>query len=488
MRIVAALLLIAGLAWPAAAGAADLTSSALGNIFTQGQPVSFTLHADAANAHFRVRDFFGNEVAAGDVPLTGKRAVFAPHIPQLGYFKLEVSLGQGPALETALAILPAADPPARNSPFGVVTHFAKDWPTDILPLIGKAGIARIRDEQPWRKVEKQAGQYAFPPRLSGYMQELKAQNLDPLIVLAFSNPLYDNDKTPFDDAGRTAYAAYAASVTRRYRGQVSAVEVWNEYSGSFCDGPCRADRTGYYTAMLKEAYKALKAENPSLTVAGGAAVPIPLDYFDGLFRHGALDAMDAIVIHPYRKTPEGVEDKIEGLRQMMRRYGKEKPIWATEFGDTADMRKNRDDVARYLVRMSTLLLAAGTERIYWYLAKDYQEFSGMGLLLSESDPAGRYVATPAYPAYAVLIKELQGARFVRREASDPDSRVYLFSRDGKDIRIAWSTAGAAKYELRGAAPLQQIDMMGNSKSLAPQGGVISVTLGQNPVYLMSPAN
>src|SRR5262249_54112959 len=129
--------------------------------------------------------------------------------------------------------------------------------------------------------------------------------LDPLIVLAFSNPLYDSNKTPYDDRGRAAYAAYAAAVAKRYSGQVSAVEVWNEYNGSFCDGPCRGDRPAYYAAMLKETYKSLKAANPSLVVAGGAAVPIPLDYFDNLFRQGALDAMDAVVIHPYRKIPEG---------------------------------------------------------------------------------------------------------------------------------------------------------------------------------------
>jgi len=108
------------------------------------------------------------------------------------------------------------------------------------------------------------------------MSALAAQKIDPLIVLAFSNPLYNNDKTPFDDAGRASYAAYARAVAGHYRGQVSAVEVWNEYSGSFCDGPCRSDRPAYYTAMLKQAYTSLKAANPSLTVAGGAAVPIPI--------------------------------------------------------------------------------------------------------------------------------------------------------------------------------------------------------------------
>jgi hypothetical protein len=486
-RLAVAMLVL--LAWPGMAAAAELHSSALGNVFSEGQTPSFTLLASARTAHWRALDYFGHEAASGDITLAGGTAAFHPQIPALGYFKLQLSFqgGSDREAETALAILPLASPPSKNSPFGVVTHFAKAWPTDIIPLIGKAGIGKVRDEQPWRKIEKQPGQYQFPPLLSGYMGELAAQKIDPLIVLAFSNPLYDNDKTPFTEQGRAGYAAYAGAVARRYRGQLSALEVWNEYNGSFCDGPCRIDRPAAYSAMLKEAYKSLKAANPSATVAGGAGVPIPLDYFDGLFQHGALDAMDAIVIHPYRKAPEGVEEKIDALRQMMQRYGTVKPIWATEYGDTADMRNGRDNMARYLVRMSTLLLAAGTERIYWYLLRDYQEFTGMGLLLSDTDPAGRYVPAPAYAAYAVLIKQLDGAQFVRREPGDPDARVYLFSKGGSPVRVAWSAAGPLTYAMPGTGPVEERDLMGNARLLQPQNGKVQVTLDQNPVYLGAPS-
>src|SRR5271166_5301550 len=122
--------------------------------------------------------------------------------------------------------------------------------------------------------------------------------------------------------------------------------------------------------------------------------------------------MDAVVIHPYRGQPEGVEEEIEALRRLMAQYGPVKPIWATEFSDIADMRKSRDDVARYLVRMSTLLLSAKVERIYWYLLRDFEEFTGLGLLHDENDPLGRYTPTPAYVAYATLIHELDGLSFV----------------------------------------------------------------------------
>jgi hypothetical protein len=462
-------------------------AGALGNIFTAGETVSIPVQGGGATVRWSIYDFFGTEVTAGIARLSNGTAAIEPHIAMPGYFTLEVTPGESGTnaepVRATLAIVPVPAPSAA-SPFGVMTHFAKGWSTDIIPLIEKAGISHIRDEQPWRVVERTPGQYAFPPRLAGFMAELAAHRIDPLIVLAFSNPLYDANKTPFTDAGRDAYAAYARAVAQHYAPNVSVVEIWNEYSGSFCEGPCRSDLPAYYTSMLKGAYKTLKTADPSLTVVGGAAVPIPLDYFRHLFENGALASMDAVVIHPYRKQPEGVEQQIELLRQAMARYGTPKPIWATEFSDLPDMHKSRDDVARYLVRMSTLLRASNVERIYWYLFRDYQEFTGLGLVRDEKDPLGRYAPTPAYVAYATLIHELQGAHFLKREDTDPSLRVYLFSNGGKEIRVIWATAEGAAYELASAGPVRRISMMGDEKLLTPDAGRISLRPDRNPIYLI----
>ena len=77
------------------AAAAEVTSSALGNVFTPGQPIALTLHADARKAHWQMRDFFGRDVASGDLALTGGVAVFHPEIRGLGYFKLDIALEGG---------------------------------------------------------------------------------------------------------------------------------------------------------------------------------------------------------------------------------------------------------------------------------------------------------------------------------------------------------------------------------------------------------
>lgn len=459
---------------PLAAQGVTIGAKTLGNIFIQGETIAIPVRSNSAkDVRWTVRDFFGREVTSGTAHLDSGATLISPSIQTQGYFTLEI----GQDARTPIAVVPRPNP-AAVSPFGVMTHFAKGWPTDIIPLIEKAGIVHVRDEQPWRLIEKRPGQYEFPPRLTNFMAELNAHHLDPLIVLAFSNPLYDADQTPFSAAGRAGYAAYAKAVVQRYGATLPAVEIWNEYNGSFCAGPCRQDRPGTYTAMLRDTYSGLKSVKDSLTVLGGAAVPIPLDYYRQLFEKGALDSLDAIVIHPYRKQPEGVEQQIESLRQIMARYGTPKPIWATEFSDLPDMKKSRDDVARYLVRMSTLLLSARVERLYWYLLRDYQEFTGLGLIRDDNTPA------PAYVAYSVLIQQLSGVHFVRRDETNPDVRAYVFADDkGNESRVIWTTAKTAVYTMASAEPVRLVSIMGDETALPPDAGRISITLDNNPVYL-----
>jgi hypothetical protein len=216
----------------------------------------------------------------------------------------------------------------------------------------------------------------------------------PLIALTFENKHYDGGQTPHTDVGLQAYARYGAEVVRRFSEQIDAVEIWNEYNGSFAKGPVTANRAENYGRMLRAAYPELKRTKPSLQIAGGATAGVPLPYLEKLFATGALEFMDAVSVHPYRydETPEGIETVIARLDELIRRYngGKPKPIWVTEIGwltkkagAPGELTITEEDQANFLVRSSALLLSAGVERIVWYLMRDYAEFSSMGLVGGE---------------------------------------------------------------------------------------------------------
>ena len=446
---------------------------------------------------WKVKDFYGAETppVVANVAANGQ-ATIAPGLGRNGFFELRVTaLRNGnpvASAETTFAVVsPINISTMRDSPFGVMTHFAQGWSTDIMGLLARAGIVQFRDEQYWQNVEPTRttpATYTFSA-YQPYMAAAAALGLNPLMELTFANSNYDGGFTPYTEDGRTGYANYGKAVLGQFGSQIDTVEIWNEYNGSFFSSPVTnppPDRAFLYTEMLKKAYTAIKAVRPDVRVVGGAAVPVPLPWFKDLFDRGAHDFLDALAPHPYRSIPEGVETDMAGLQALSASYNRgngPKPIWATECGAPDTVHPGRQNMARYLVRLMTLMLSAGVERAYWYLAYDYGGYT-LGLVRSPTDPLGRYAPTAALPAFSTLIQQLYRATYVSRDNTDARTRMYLFRRGGNDMRVVWSTAGIAQLVLSTNTPLTRIDIMGNSTVLQPTNGIIAITADTTPFYLV----
>lgn len=461
----------------------------LGNVFTEGEPIEIPIETQAERLEYEVTDFFGKKVCAETADVTGGTAVLKPNVRARGHFAAKVRLVGGPGGEREIdfAVIEPVDlKNLQDSPFMAMTHFAQGWNTDMIPLIALAGIAAVRDEVYWAHVEKQKGVFDFAP-FDGYMAELKRAGIHPLVPLTFENPLYDEGKTPYSPAGREAYARYAQEVLKHYGSEIGAVEVWNEYNGSWCTGPAASDRPAHYTEMCKTAYRRIKEIRPDVTVLGSAVVSIPLPYMEDVFKHGCLDDLDAVEIHPYRGRPEGVEQEIAALRALIRKYnhGAEKPIWATEFGYLDPRGPN---APRLLVRQSALMLSQNVRSMSWYLMRDYNEFKGMGLVHDGSDARGPYSPAPAYCAMAAMIRLLHDARFTAREAAAPYSRTYVlrFRKGSDDLRVCWATH-PGRIRVTGAGAVTRVDLMGNRRSVKLNDGAAVLDVDETPFYLLGKA-
>jgi len=383
------------------------------------------------------------------------------------------------------ASLAAADAPPVDERFGVMTHFAQGWDPSWIASLKPAAISTVRDELYWNVVESPKGNFVFPAQYDRYMNGLKRAGVSPLIILSFENPNYDNNNTPYTDEAIAAYARYAVRLLRHYGTQIKAMEVWNEYNGTFNQGPATQDRAGTYLKMLRATYTAIKRERPDVTVVGGATSGVPLPYWTKLISGGALNYMDAASVHPYRytSTPEGLENDIAGLQSVMRSQGngQTRPIWVTEIGwdlktSTApgDLLIDPDVQARFLVRGYSLLLSAGVSRIYWYLLRDYNGLN-MGLLHDDA----KHTPKPAYRAMTTLIQQLRGANFVERENTLPDLYSVLFepasSSSGEPVRVVWSLT-PRQVTLSGATGI--VDLNGKAVDAGAP-----VTLTDSPLFI-----
>ena len=374
----------------------------------------------------------------------------------------------------------------NNERFGIMTHFSQGpsdgWPVSLIDELNSSSLRYVRDEIPWAGIEEKKGSFSFPAEYDAYMAKLNEYKISPFIVLAFANKNYDQGQTPHSEEGLAGYARYCREVLAHYGTQIHDVEIWNEYNGGFCTGPAAQAKEENYLKMLKAAYTSIKANRPDVTVVGGATAGVPLIYWEKLLASGAAKYMDALSIHPYRfeMPPEGIQNEVTSLRELIKKYngGKEKPIWVSEIGwgasnneVTGSMSITEEIQAKFLTRVYALLLSAKVERVYWYLLQDYQEFE-MGLLKRDSAPRKSYLALKT------LQKELQGMRFIKREASEDDLYSMLFAdNSGKEVRILWTISPTSKhYNLKTSDGV--VDMLGNSVDLSN-----GIDLTDEPLYI-----
>jgi hypothetical protein len=149
----------------------------------------------------------------------------------------------------------------------------------------------------------------------------------------------------------SAYASFASAAVQHYAALgVHTFEVWNEPNTAAFWTP--APSPSAYTAMLKAAFTAIKAADPSARVLTGGTAPAttdgtnyaPVDFLAGIYANGGQSYFDAVAHHPYcwPANPGDAQSwsawyqmygTSTSLRSLMVAHGDgAKKIWATEFG------------------------------------------------------------------------------------------------------------------------------------------------------------
>ena len=153
---------------------------------------------------------------------------------------------------------------------------------------------------------------------------------------------WDREVQRYPPVDARDYADALAFLVRRYGDRVAGWEIWNEPNLQYffnSDQPA-AD----YARIVRAAYPAAKAADPSATVIAGSLAESPPAFVEELFQHGIGGHFDAFSIHPYcgDSSPlDRLEDRwiknsfirgVPAVRDVLLSYGEDKPIWLTEFG------------------------------------------------------------------------------------------------------------------------------------------------------------
>jgi hypothetical protein len=479
---------------PLAQAAITFNQAALGNVFTTTEKIIIPVRCDGDRLEWSATDFFGNVVKTGEAVPANGAATISPALGRRGHFELRVvEKRSGSVVSEKATTFAVVTPMALSgngvSPFGVQTHSAQAGDLRAYTLFARAGIAHFRDEQYWEHIEKQKGVYTYPSMFTEYMAKAGAAKMQPLLTLDWSNPMYDYSAgmftAPHTDNGRAGFAAYSAEIVRKYPA-VKAVEVWNEYNaGTFITGPATANKAYHYKLMLEKTALAVRAARSGVKILAGGTVPVTHGFLRDVFAQGAMPFLDAVSVHPYRKTPEGVDAEMAELRELIKRHnnGAEKPIWATEFSYEVNNKGDQKEAATYLAQIVPLMLSQKVERMYYYLGVDDPSFAHRGLLAAANDSRGALTPHPAYVAYATAIRQLQGYAFHSRFPDTASSTYAMRFRNGSgNMNVLWSARPVA-VTLSTKTSVMVTDIMGQTRSVAPTGGKVRLNIDRNPVYV-----
>ena len=365
-------------------------------------------------------------------------------------------------------------------------------------IAGRAGIGWNREEVRWSKTELVPGVYKIPDNMRRELEYAKEMGMKIELGLLYSNPnCYDSFADMMDppttEEELKAYGNWCEWLARETKGLVYAFAVWNEYTLDSFNST--NDSTENYVKIMETAYEAVKKGNPDALVIGCdgiGATDIP--FFEHVFAANGLNYMDVLGLHPYDWSghfdTQKLVNECNQLKELMRKYGEEKPIWWTEFGFGA--RYTLEEQRNNLVMMYALQECYDlAETSYQFRFQDDLrigvEEAKWGLIWSYEDLGRENGAKPSYLGICAM-NNLIGAN-AEAKGAIKDGTTYAFrfynKKMGKDVAVLAGEYDAQYMTIRlGTNALDVYDVYGNKLApVASEDGVYGFSINKEPIYV-----
>jgi hypothetical protein len=479
----------------------------VGHLFFADQPAELPLevvNSDAGSHRVSVRarvvDWEGREllpkavgtfeVAAG----SSKQAPFRLDTSRRGAFRLSFDLAaegetwrQGADLKYAVVVPLKGRGDAEASAFGMNTHMEREATPNLarnLEVLSECGVKWIRGWWGWGMSEKERGQFDW----SEYDRQLATvegagMRLMP-ILLRYYPSLEQAWAGPTDEIQRPPYkmeewSAFVRQVVGRYRGRISAWEVWNEPEMS---GPDWTPEL--YASLLRATSAPIREVDPKAAIVGFAGVEPP--YMASTLAFGVGPTMDVVSEHSYSQLgqPEAqLPPRTETVRAVLAAHGGDKPIWHTEQGVSADddgylaPSLSEADAAALYTRNLVVARSLDIGKYFWFSAQTSPTY-GMAVFYEDYIPRPRLVALNACASF------LEGTAYRRAFRPSRNCYVFLFQGTGP-VAVVWNLDDPARLHLPvSAEQLEAFDLMGNPMPVLVEGARTRVDLPANrPTYL-----
>lgn len=398
---------------------------------------------------------------------------------------------------------------APNSPFGVHTNSTTRH--NVMAKAVGANWTRLHDAGlqyiGWYHLEPEPGKWTF------HDKEILRYRRDHILILGelgtapFWASYFPGDRQDgyfdrfYQPRRMEDYANYVQTVGKRYKGVISAWDVWNEpwiWSWwAVAHDPTKPGRDGYITSehpqadfarLMKTAYENAKACDPTVTVlgfntttgGGGGRNFGGSEWTRGVLDAGGLAHCDAICYHNYISGSSCYPDDVveRGFQTatgpIQEKLGAlPKPVWMTEgsagretmgpgfynhtlpFPNTEDPFETGDRQCRQIVS----LLAQGVQRVFVYSMHAQNYIGGKTQWRTIVTEEGQL--HPSGCAYSAMAWLLEDTRFAKRLQLAEGIYAYLFAGGGRSVAVLSSAPKYGDFTIPRPAGVTVADLFGN---------------------------
>ena len=355
----------------------------------------------------------------------------------------------------------------EESPFGVDAFvswccLSKDSAQKVAEILKRMGIRWARDRISWNHVQPDKDKWDWS-RYDAFQDIQSRANLR-ILQIFHDTAVWASEQKEGNAGFRQRFApentydafTFAEAMARHYTKQVSAWELWNEFDApTFFLGS--ADE---YTRILKAMSLGIRRGNPRATVLLGSVTFVSgeiswggevyydkegIRYIEKVLENGGGEFFDVFNVHHYGPV-EGIVGKIKQCRDLMRRFGCQKPIWVTEMGSTStekmgpEVAESEREQARYLLKSYVLTLSHGAQRFFYFCLPSFVENGTSFWGILEETGSG-WQPKPGLVALSNLLITLDGKKYSGSYNSRFPVEARVFSRGSEGTMVLWSRDG-----------------------------------------------
>lgn len=370
---------------------------------------------------------------------------------------------------------------SKGGAFGVEIDFADVDPAQIPVLLDAAkaaGAGMIKTRFDWGTLEPEKDGAFLWTTYDTVVREARTRGLRVIGVLGNSTKWASVSASSETDEWRNsppkekefeAWANYVKRVVGRYRVDVQAWQVWeNPSAENFRSVP----RT--YRKLTRLAVDAARVSDPKAVIHAAEPGGVELDFIHDLTSNGLTPLLDGVQVFPVSQWQPGVPNSPETfvlpyatLRDRLQvSDGKKRDYWLGGVSAPAYEAKSADVTvsdaqqrllatysptaqADYLVRMFSLALASGADKVFWNPLQD--PAPGTSANATTTSGAGLYRAdgTPrlALSAFKLFSQNVAGKPYAGNLAFDNNAIALLFDDKKSGTLVAWAPTGGATLAL-----------------------------------------